>query len=173
MTSIDFRGAWLPGSCVDGPALSPVRSVPLLPVCGLTTWPVCAKIEVDVTYQTRVGRLVFSEYFQKVEQKGKYILVQPKYWGCKKPLHDLKISIKVLRTQFENLSRAILYQSRNGSKTHYEICVWPGWSSLPASDYYNLHLFDLRGRGKGTCAFVKEIRSSMQALWVRIFIINI
>lgn len=121
------------------------------------------------------GRLVFSEYFQKVEQNGKYILVQPKYWGCQKPLHDLKISIKVLRTQFENLSRAILYQSRNGS-------LWdPLWDLCMARLIFTACFrllqstsFWPEGQKKGyMCICKKEIRSSMQALWVRIFIINI
>ena len=44
-------------------------------------------------------------------------MIQPKYWECQKPLRDQKTPIRVIRTQFENLSRAILRQSRNGSKS--------------------------------------------------------
>lgn len=55
------------------------------------------------------------------------------------PLHDQKTSMKVIRVQSENLNEAVLYQSRHRPQIQHDICVWPGWPQLPASDWYNLH----------------------------------
>ena len=86
---------------------------------------------MNITYQG-LGwkRLIFSEYFQKAEQ-GKYILIQPKYWGCKKPLHDQKTSIKVMKAQFEIQVKLFCTKTEIGPESSMKsVYGWVGLSCL-------------------------------------------